>query len=230
MFFSLCLPLRQFNYYTLLRLPNHFVYIAFLLVAFFSSVSLAVRAQAVPDTSMNKVIPDSALSRSQRSAAITQTPLPVPTPVVDKKKEKFQPNAKKSGLYSAILPGSGQFYNQQYWKVPVIYAGIGVATYFLIDNQKNYRKYRKIYVARLQGDRSDKEPYTDADIKTLQDEYKKYLDMTVLLTAVGYTLQVIDAITFAHLKNFDISPDISARFAPVATPNGIGVGLVVHFN
>jgi hypothetical protein len=41
---------------------------------------------------------------------------------------------------------------------------------------------------------------------------------------------VIDAITSAHLKNFDISRDISLRVRPLATPQGVGFGLVMSFN
>ncbi|XZF14047.1 DUF5683 domain-containing protein [Chitinophagaceae bacterium MMS25-I14] len=188
-----------------------------------------VAAQAVPDTLVNQRIPQP--PDTAKPAATEQVAPLAETPQVPGKKEPFQPNPKKSGLYSAILPGSGQLYNRQYWKIPVIYAGIAVAGYFIVDNTNQYRKYRKIYIARLQGDRSDGLPYLDTDIKTLQDEYQKYLDMTVLFTSLGYIIQVLDAITFAHLKNFDVSPDISMRVQPVAMPNnGIGLGLVVHFN
>ena len=53
--------------------------------------------------------------------------------------------------------------------------------------------------------------------------------MTVLFTVVGYTLQVVDAVVFAHLKNFDMSRDITLRVQPVAHPLGAGIGLVAHF-
>ena len=145
-------------------------------------------------------------------------------------KKIFEPKPKKAALYSAILPGMGQAYNKQYWKLPIIYAGIGASGYFLIDNANQYQKYRKIYIARLQGDNSDDLPYYSNDnIKTLQDAYKKYLDMTVLLTALGYTIQVLDALAAAHLRNFDVSPNISMRMQPVMTPNGPAFGLVAHF-
>ena len=49
-------------------------------------------------------------------------------------KQPFQPNPKKAGLYSAILPGMGQLYNRQYWKLPVIYAGIAVAGHCAVRN------------------------------------------------------------------------------------------------
>jgi hypothetical protein len=145
-------------------------------------------------------------------------------------KKIFEPKPKKAALYSAILPGMGQAYNRQYWKIPVIYAGVGVSGYFLIFNANQYQKYRKIYIARLQGDNSDDMPYYSNDnIKTLQDAYKKYLDMTVLLTALGYTIQMADALAAAHLRNFDVSPNISMRLQPVMTPIGPGIGLVAHF-
>jgi hypothetical protein len=71
--------------------------------------------------------------------------------------------------------------------------------------------------------------YTPAQLKTLQDEYKKWLDMTGLLTAVGYTLQVLDAVVFCHLKEFDISRDISLKLQPVNMMNGgVGLGLAMH--
>ena len=75
--------------------------------------------------------------------------------------------------------------------------------------------------------------YATGDLKTLQDEYRKYLDMTVILSAVGYAAQVIDAIASAHLKNFDMSRDISFQFKPSVQPSyaglGVGVGVTMNF-
>jgi hypothetical protein len=152
------------------------------------------------------------------------------------RKPKFEPKPKKAGLYSAILPGSGQFYNRQYWKPPVIYAGMAVAGYFFVFNLDKYQTYKKAYFGRLtNGGKSTAEEtdemklYTTENLKTLQDEYRKYLDMTVLLSAAGYMAQVIDAIVSAHLKNFDMSRDISLRLKPVAEPNFVGFGVAMNF-
>ncbi|RYZ49327.1 MAG: hypothetical protein EOP49_16520, partial [Sphingobacteriales bacterium] len=167
--------------------------------------SLKGMCQAVPDTLQDKPIPDSARARQQEVAA-----LPNDAAGLRYQQQPGYPNPKKAGLYSAILPGSGQLYNKQYWKIPLIYAGAATAVYFIKFNTEQYQKYRSAYIASLEGRTHEfTNIYDAAALKQLQDGYKRYLDMTVLFTALGYTLQVIDAIVFAHLKNFDVSRDIS---------------------
>ena len=141
---------------------------------------------------------------------------------------------KKTGLFSAIIPGLGQYHNKQYWKIPIIYVGIGAAAYIISDNLKNYNAFRKEYAGRLSQDPNfvSKFPeYRDEiTIKSAQDFYRRNLDLSVLITGLGYTLQVIDAVVFAHLKGFDISEDISLNYKPVMTPQGgLGFGLVMNF-
>lgn len=147
-------------------------------------------------------------------------------------KHVFQPNPKRAGLYSAILPGLGQFYNRQYWKIPVIYTGLAVAGYFFVDNLNTYQSYRKAYIGRINNHYpSDKYVgiYSQDQLQQLQNDYNRYLNLTVLFTGVGYTLQVLEAITGAHLKNFDISRDISLQTRPVVFPRAIGIGLAINF-
>jgi len=145
---------------------------------------------------------------------------------------------KKIALFSAIVPGLGQYYNKDYWKIGLIYAGVGVAIYFAHDNLTNYNKYRRILAYRLSNGldinnlpEGAEEPRLDNnDLGLARDYYRRNLDLTVLLTGVGYTLQVIDAVVFAHLKGFDISEDISFRARPVLMPQGgLGSGLVMKF-
>lgn len=156
------------------------------------------------------------------------------TDTIKIKKTLWEPNPKRAGLYAALLPGLGQAYNRQYWKIPIVYAGFSVAGYFLVKNSKEYNRYRKAYIGRINNPYPTDEfvkIYTDINqLKQLQDDYSRILNLTVLFTTVGYTLQVLDAITSAHLKNFDISRDISLRIKPVATPYGdAGIGLVMNF-
>lgn len=178
---------------------------------------------------------DSIRTLSQNNAFFKADAAPVEQDVADtsmvKLKKVFVPNPKKAGMYASILPGSGQFYNRQYWKLPLVYAILGTAGYFIKYNYDKYTLYKKAYISRLDATtENDQFPlYTVADIKRLQDSYRKDLDVIVLLTAVGYAAQILDAVASAHLKNFDISPDISMRMQPVLQDNYAGVGLVFNF-
>jgi hypothetical protein len=150
--------------------------------------------------------------------------------------QPWQPNPKKAGLYSALLPGMGQLYNRQYWKIPIVYAALGTAGYVLIKNLNLYQSYRKAYLGRINNPYPTDEfvnpdgslIYTRDQLEQLQNDYNRYVNLTVLFGSLGYALQVLDAITSAHLKNFDISRDISMQLKPSVTPKGIGFG--VAFN
>jgi hypothetical protein len=188
--------------------------------------SQGCRAQGLIDTLRRAPADTSRLSMD--STAANNPVIPV-TPV---KPAKFTPNPKKAGLYSSIVPGLGQLYNHEYWKVPVVYAGIGIAAYFVSHNLNNYQSYRQAYIGRINNPNpTDKyvNIYTTTQLQQLQGDYSKYLDLTVLFTFIGYSLQVMDAVTSAHLKNFDISRDISMRLMPTLVPNGGGMAMVVNF-
>lgn len=198
----------------------------FLFVCLVAGTGVQAQVRSAPDTALKQVVSDSL--RQQKAAeaaqpAIVQGPTAIGLP--------FQPNPKKAGMFSAIVPGLGQAYNRQYWKLGIIYAGVGASAYFIHFNNKQYQTYRKAYIARIDGDPGTTDPYvgiytTDA-LKQLQDGYKQYLDLTVLVSGLGYVLQVMDAVVYAHLKNFDISRDLSLRVAPVVGPSYAGVGVVI---
>jgi hypothetical protein len=148
-------------------------------------------------------------------------------------KKIFEPNAKKSGMYSSILPGLGQAYNRQYWKIPVVYAILGTAGYFIGYNYNKYTEYRQAYIYAIDGDPGTSDElsrfYDAQSLQRLQNNYKKDLDIIVLLTSVGYALQIMDAVASAHLKNFDVSRDISMQVKPMVQNNFVGMGLVMNF-
>ena len=148
------------------------------------------------------------------------------------KPKPYQPVPKKAGLYSAIIPGLGQAYNHQLWKVPIIYAGLAVAGYFISDNLNNYQLYRKAYISRINNPTPTDQfanIYSQSQLQQLQSDYNKYLDMSILYTVLGFSMQIVDAITSAHLKNFDVSRDISIKMNPIIAPNSFGLGIVMNF-
>lgn len=141
-------------------------------------------------------------------------------------------NSKRAGLYSALVPGLGQAYNKQYWKIGLVYAAIGTSSGFIIYNYSEYNATRKEIADRnLYGRRiNPKYNLLNDNVLLLQEDYyKNNLDISVLLTGVGYLLQIIEAISANHLKDFDLSPDISLKFKTSPLPHHqIGVG--VAFN
>ena len=141
------------------------------------------------------------------------------------------PNPKRSGLYSACLPGLGQLYNKQYWKAGIVYAGGAVIGGFIISNYRNYNKYRKAYVGMIDNDPltpNTVENYTVEDVKFLRDGFRRYLEYSVIAATVGYTLNILDAFIAAHLKSFDMSKDISFKVLPFINPQK-QTGLKVSF-
>lgn len=141
---------------------------------------------------------------------------------------------KRTGLYSAILPGLGQAFNHQYWKIPIIYAGAAVAAYYIYDNRKNYNDFRSVYIGRISNDpdafRQHPELTSISQVEDAMNYYRHYLDLSVVFSVAGYALQIMDAVVFANLKGFDISPDISLRVRPVIyNTGGAGLGLVMNF-
>lgn len=149
-----------------------------------------------------------------------------------KQSKVFQPNAKRAGLFSALVPGFGQIYNRQYWKAPIVYALMGTTTYMAVTKNTEYQRYRKAYIARLSNPNADdefKNILTTTAIKQYQDEARQSADMMVVFTVIGYAGQIIEAISGAHLKNFDVSKDLSLKINPaIISPFNVpGISLIV---
>ena len=68
---------------------------------------------------------------------------------INKESDPLRP--AKAAFYSAVLPGLGQVYNKRYWKLPLIYGGIGASVYYYDLNNKNFKRYRNAYKRRLAG-------------------------------------------------------------------------------
>jgi hypothetical protein len=132
----------------------------------------------------------------------------------------------KASLYSAALPGAGQWYNakaysRKYWKVPFVYVGIGTATGFIISNTKNYRYYKSQYIAEVDGDPNTVVTANPLiDLNTTQEQYHKWLDLSYMSLALIYFLQIIDANVDAHLFYFDVGKDLSLSFHPSIVNTG----------
>lgn len=125
----------------------------------------------------------------------------------------------KATIYSALIPGLGQIYNKQYWKVPVLYAGIVTIVYFVNFNGDKYYSYKDEYVARINADSSKLNPsyilYSDNSILQLKNYYQRNLEFTWIMAGVVYLLNIIDASVYAHLFNFDVNENLSLKIEPL---------------
>jgi hypothetical protein len=115
----------------------------------------------------------------------------------------------KAAFYSALLPGSGQAYNKKYWKIPVVYGAMGASMYFYLSNNKNYHSFRDAYKLRLQG-LPDQYSFLDDDrLIRGQRFYQRNRDLSLLVTAAFYILNIVDANVDAHLLQFNVNDKLS---------------------
>lgn len=143
-------------------------------------------------------------------------------------------SVRKATLMSTALPGLGQAYNRKYWKVPIVYAGLATCGYFIYDNARNHRYYRDNLIAELDDDPAtiNTTGATASQLRPVVEQYRQWLDLSVISLALVYALNIIDAHVDAHLFNFDVSEDLTFQIHPTALPThrmNAGVRLVINF-
>lgn len=122
---------------------------------------------------------------------------------------------RKAALYSAVLPGMGQIYNKKYWKLPLVYAGIGGLGYAAIWNSREYDYYFDLYKFMTDNGYQEWEGRTFREVEWYKNTHLRYKNLFIILTVGFYVLQIVDATVDAHLIDFDISENLSMRIDPV---------------
>lgn len=103
-------------------------------------------------------------------------------------------------LRSAVIPGWGQFYNESYWKIPVVWGFAGWFIYNWINTNDKYITNRDIYIQ------------TDEDIyRRRRDFFRDQRDNFAIYLALTYLLNLVDAYVDAHLFDFTVSEDYLTR-------------------
>ncbi len=134
---------------------------------------------------------------------------------------------KRAMLYSAVCPGLGQIYNKKYWKLPIIYVGLGTAAYFFVTNTQYYNNYnnalktRDNYLKGIGGPDQYYNIYTSGTLSDIVAYYRRNVDLTVIIAAGIYLLQIVDANVDAQLHGFNVSDDLSLKFTPNIVPNSL---------
>lgn len=190
-----------------------------ILFTFFLCAYAVIYSQTIPrdtvnrDTKVETVASDSTMLNKIPETSIVESieKANAPAKIIVKKL-----NPTKAGLYSAVLPGLGQFYNKKYWKIPIVWGAVGAGAGIAIWNQNQYKKYREYYIAKLNGTPNefvDQRPYLDKiALGNAQDRSKRQRDYAIAITGLIYILNIVDAVVDAHLYEGRKDPDLT--FAP----------------
>jgi len=163
-------------------------------------------------------------------------------------KAKKPHSPTKATIMSACLPGLGQIYNRKWWKVPIVYAGLGGLGYLAYSNYSESQSYLHAYeyktgdlpegvtLTQYETDLANK--YADSQLQTYKESYRRDFEFYSILTVAWYGLNILDACVDGHLYNYDISDDLSISVdpylrhteTPIKMPQYAQVGLSFKLN
>jgi hypothetical protein len=157
-------------------------------------------------------------------------------------KKKFMP-VPKTATRLALIPGMGQIYNRDYWKLPIVYIAFGGGLYTYYLNSLKYHDYLSAYkefydldensptygqikkgltadsetIVRVRNTLNTSSQYLPATrdrIAKGKNYWRRNRGFALIVTGLIYTLSIIEANVAAHLKTFDLSEDLSLRIEP----------------
>ena len=134
-------------------------------------------------------------------------------------------SAKKATIMSACLPGLGQIYNGRWWKVPIVYAGLGGLGYMAYNNYYEYNSYLNAY-KYVSDPQSIENPLTEyeqqlaqryqaSQLQTYKESYRHDFELYTIILVAWYGVNIIDACVDGHLYTYDISDDLSFNIDPM---------------
>jgi len=146
-----------------------------------------------------------------------------------------------AAIRSAIFPGLGQIYNKKYWKLPIVYGAMGISGGVFLFNLGQYKAtrfaYKVKYNMRVNGTdsakydriRDDLKPLSEESLRFYRNQYRRDIDYSAIAFVLLWGLNIVDATVDAHLKSFDVSPDLSLKIKPgysdFAKTNGLSLVL-----
>ncbi|MDD2621464.1 MAG: DUF5683 domain-containing protein [Bacteroidales bacterium] len=165
------------------------------------------------------------------------------------KAEKIH-SPKMAAWFSTAVPGLGQIYNRKYWKLPIVYAGLGASGFLIYHYNKQYIIYRTEYRLRLNPSvdiankgiastpNSDLAHLGTENIHAYQKQYQRNMELGIIAITLVYILNIVDAAVDAHLMHYDMSNDLSLRVIPFSNNNDLYTfnhiqtpyGLTIQFN
>ena len=141
-------------------------------------------------------------------------------------------SATKAVLWS-VVPGGGQIYNRQAWKIPIIYGGFATVGYFIHYNYQKMDMFREEYLYRVNNgtpNLTDYAAYPNSSIYSMYNSYNRDYQLSIIIAVGIYALNMVDAYVYGHLFSFRIDDELSMGLMPsaVATPSGLQPALGVQ--
>lgn len=192
-----------------MRLFYRFIFIFAAL--FFVVTANAQKPDSAVKLSSDKVVLSDTLAPQKKDSATAVTKK---DPVVKKKH-----NPRLATRRSAIIPGWGQAYNREYWKIPLVYGALAVPASLFAYNNKWYQRTRDAYnILVNEGDTAriypDLKNIGAANLQSFRNQFRKDRDYSALFFLLVWGINVVDATVFGHLKEFNVSDDLSLRIQP----------------
>lgn len=115
---------------------------------------------------------------------------------------------QRAWLYSAVLPGLGQAYNQSHWKIPVIYGVFAGLAWGAIYNHLEYRESKRDLIHKPDS----------YSLRHYVDSRKRDRNLFSIIAALWYILNIFDAYVEGGLKTFDVSDNLEVIMQPTKAP------------
>lgn len=166
----------------------------------------------------------------------------------------------KAALLWSIIPGGGQVYNEAYWKIPIVIGIYTACTYAITWNNAALVEYQNAYRDILSDKPLENKSWQDflppgvdpqsyitnstfqEQLRRGRDFYRRYRDLSIIVTVGMYFFIALDAYVDAELSTFDISPNLALEASPAviapkkeiapyskAQSPGLGVSLALRF-
>ncbi len=142
----------------------------------------------------------------------------------------------RAALFSAILPGLGQAYNGQYWKIPLIYAGGIIIGHYIDYNHRIYSEFQNALLADADDDPFTVNPYAEFGQTALirnRDAFRRNRDYLMIIGVGYYLINIVEAHVSAHLHEFDVNDNLSMNISPAIQPTALfsqAIGIRISLN
>lgn len=233
-----------------------YLYSCFFCLFLTTALAQADSLRSVADSDTLLVLPVDTMSKGKAAKAVK------PKTGVLRQALYLEPltlaNKPGAAFIRSVVPGLGQITNDQFYKAPIVWTAATAGVITIRYWGSRFKGYRDIIVAADAAGQTSStfrpalglfdngfnigfklnegvEPVTITNdrFKTVIERFRRYRDLSVIGFSVGYLIVGVEAYVAAHLKNFDVSDDISFQIRPMAQPNlafGTAFGATVQFN